>query len=88
MNELKRIAPDVEFVSFKSDEEGARLAADADALMCEDYLTRDMVRNGKKLRWIQLSYAGVDKGLFPELVDSSVAFALACAARSNFLCAL
>jgi phosphoglycerate dehydrogenase-like enzyme/glyoxylase-like metal-dependent hydrolase (beta-lactamase superfamily II) len=72
MNELKRIAPDVEFVSFKSDEEGARLAVDADALMCEDFLTRDMVKNGKKLRWIQLSYAGVDKSLFPELVDSSI----------------
>lgn len=72
MKELQRIAPDVEFVSFKSDEEGARLAADADALLCVDLLTRDMVRNGKKLRWVQLSYAGVDKSLFPELVESSI----------------
>lgn len=72
LNELQRIAPDVEFVSFKSDEEGARLVADADALLCEDLLTQDMVRNGKKLRWIQLRYAGVDKSIFPELVDSSI----------------
>lgn len=72
MDELKRIAPDVEFLPFQADEEGARLAADADALLCEDYLTRDMVRNGKKLRWIQVLYAGVDKAMFPELVDSSI----------------
>lgn len=63
----------MEFGFFKSDEEGARLAADADALVCEDLVTRDMVRNGKKLRWIQLRYAGVDKSLFPEMLERSIA---------------
>jgi phosphoglycerate dehydrogenase-like enzyme/glyoxylase-like metal-dependent hydrolase (beta-lactamase superfamily II) len=68
--ELKRVAPDVEFVPAKNAEEAANLAEDADAIV--GYCTPEIVRNAKKLRWIQIAHAGVEKDLSPEVVQSKV----------------
>jgi phosphoglycerate dehydrogenase-like enzyme/glyoxylase-like metal-dependent hydrolase (beta-lactamase superfamily II) len=68
--ELKRIAPEVLFVPVKTAADAAKEAADADAVL--GFCTPDIVRAGKKLRWIQVSHAGVEKDLSPELVRSQI----------------
>jgi phosphoglycerate dehydrogenase-like enzyme/glyoxylase-like metal-dependent hydrolase (beta-lactamase superfamily II) len=68
--ELKRIAPDVLFVPAKDSNEAARAATHADAVL--GYCSTDIVRAGKRLRWIQVGHAGVEKDLVPELVNSDI----------------
>ena len=68
--ELKRVAPEIEFIPVRSAEEAAKADEDADAVI--GYCTSDIVRSGKKLRWIQYGIAGVEKALVPELVDSQI----------------
>jgi cyclase len=68
--ELKRVAPDVEFIPAKSAEEAAKVVEDADAVL--GYCTAEIVKAGKNLRWIQIGHAGVEKELSPELADSKV----------------
>ncbi len=68
--ELKRIAPEVLFVPVKTAEEAAREAADADAVI--GFCTPAIVEGGKKLRWIQVAHAGVEKDLFPQIVKSPI----------------
>lgn len=67
--ELKRVAPEIEFVPAKSAEDAAKVA-DADAVI--GFCSPAIVKNGKNLRWIQSSHAGVDKELFPDLVSSKI----------------
>ena len=66
--ELKRIAPDVLFVPVKTAEEAAKEAKDADAVV--GFCTPDIVKAGSKLRWVQISHAGVDKDMVAEVVES------------------
>jgi cyclase len=68
MHELKVIAPDVLFVPVKDAAEAAREAEGADAVL--GFCTADIVRANPKLRWIQVSHAGVEKDLVPEVVAS------------------
>jgi phosphoglycerate dehydrogenase-like enzyme/glyoxylase-like metal-dependent hydrolase (beta-lactamase superfamily II) len=69
--QLKRIAPDVEFVPVKDGAAAAREAADADAVL--GFATPDIVKaGGNRLRWIQSGHVGVDKDLSPELAKSEV----------------
>ncbi len=68
--ELKRIAPDVLFVPTKTAADAARDAADADAVI--GYCSADIVTAGKRLRWIQVGHAGVEKDLVPELKSSDI----------------
>jgi phosphoglycerate dehydrogenase-like enzyme/glyoxylase-like metal-dependent hydrolase (beta-lactamase superfamily II) len=68
--ELKAIAPDVFFVPVSSAEDAAKEVGDADAVL--GFNSADIVKAGKKLRWIQVSHAGVEKDLSPELVKSDI----------------
>jgi phosphoglycerate dehydrogenase-like enzyme len=68
--ELKRLAPDVEFVPVRSALEAAKEAADADAVL--GFCTADIAKAGKRLRWIQVGSAGVENSLPPELVGGPV----------------
>ncbi len=56
LEELKRIAPEVEFIPASSAADAAEVVGDADAVL--GYCTADIVRAGKKLRWIQFGSAG------------------------------
>lgn len=69
--ELKQIAPDILFVPVRSEEEAAKEAGDADAVL--GFSSLDIVKAGKKLRWIQIGHAGVEKELIPDLVKSDIA---------------
>jgi phosphoglycerate dehydrogenase-like enzyme/glyoxylase-like metal-dependent hydrolase (beta-lactamase superfamily II) len=68
--ELKRVAPEVEFVPVKTIADAVKAAADADAVL--GFCTAEIVKAGTKLRWIQVGHAGVDKDLSPELAGSKV----------------
>jgi cyclase len=66
--ELKRVAPDIEFIPVKSADEAAKAAEDADAVL--GFCTADIVKAGRNLRWIQVGFAGVERVLAPEVVES------------------
>ena len=68
--ELKRVAPEILFVPVKTVKEAVKEAADADAVI--GFNSADIVKAGKKLRWIQTGAAGVEKDLTPELKASNI----------------
>ncbi|HLJ95378.1 MAG TPA: NAD(P)-dependent oxidoreductase [Gemmataceae bacterium] len=68
--ELKRVAPTVEFIPAKDDEEAAKVVADADAVI--GYCTSEIVKAGRNLRWVHVDHAGVEKALSAEVVGSKV----------------
>ncbi len=68
--ELKRLAPEIEFIPVKTAEDAAKEAEDADAVV--GFCSADIVKVGKKLRWIQVGHTEVDQELTPELIASSI----------------
>ena len=68
--ELKRVAPDVEFIPARTAEDAVKSAEDADAVV--GLLTPEIVKAGKNLRWIQAGHAGVEQDLSPELVNNGI----------------
>src|SRR5262249_2073112 len=66
--ELKRVAPEIEFVTARDEEEAAKVVGDADAVV--GYCTADIARAGKNLRWLHVNRGGVEKNLSPDVVDS------------------
>ncbi len=68
--DLKAIAPEVYFVPVVDAVEAAKEAADADAVV--GFCSAGIVRAGKKVRWIQVGHAGVEKELVPELIQSQI----------------
>jgi phosphoglycerate dehydrogenase-like enzyme/glyoxylase-like metal-dependent hydrolase (beta-lactamase superfamily II) len=70
--ELKAIAPAVEFIPAKSAEEAAKVVGDADAVL--GFLSPEIIKAGKKLRWVQANNAGLGRSAFPELRDSALVF--------------
>jgi phosphoglycerate dehydrogenase-like enzyme/glyoxylase-like metal-dependent hydrolase (beta-lactamase superfamily II) len=68
--ELKRVAPEVEFIPARDAEEAAKVVEDADAVV--GFCTPDLIKAGKNLRWIHANIAGVDKLLAPEVITSKV----------------
>ncbi len=69
VSDLRSAVP-ANFVPVSSAEEALQEVPDADALM--GMCSRDLVRAGKKLRWIQVYSAGVDRYRFPELLESDI----------------
>jgi len=68
---LRHVAPGVEIVAVRDPEAVASAAVDADAVI--GFCSADVVRSGKKLRWIQVGSAGVERYVaIPELVASDV----------------
>jgi phosphoglycerate dehydrogenase-like enzyme len=70
LEELKLIAPEVEFIPAKSVEDAAKVVGDADAVV--GFCSADIVKAGKNLRWIQVGHAGIEKDLSKELKDSKI----------------
>lgn len=67
--DMKTIAPDVTFVESKEDAAVA-VISDADAII--GHVTPDIVRAGKKLKWVHIFSAGVERYRFPELLNSDI----------------
>jgi phosphoglycerate dehydrogenase-like enzyme/glyoxylase-like metal-dependent hydrolase (beta-lactamase superfamily II) len=70
LDELKRVAPEVEFLPARSPEDAVALAADADAIV--GFCTADIVRAGKKLRWVQAGSAGAGPDVLEALSGGRV----------------
>ncbi|HEV3236607.1 MAG TPA: D-2-hydroxyacid dehydrogenase, partial [Gemmataceae bacterium] len=68
--ELKRVAPDVEFIPVRTRDDAAKAVEDADAVL--GFCSPEIVKTGKNLRWIHVNYAGVDKDMSPELIGSKI----------------
>ncbi len=69
LSELKAAAP-ADFLGVSSPDEALEQVGDADALM--GICNRDLIQAGKKLKWIQVYSAGVDRYRFSELRDSDI----------------
>jgi phosphoglycerate dehydrogenase-like enzyme/glyoxylase-like metal-dependent hydrolase (beta-lactamase superfamily II) len=63
--QLKRAAPEVEFVPARTPEEAAKLVAGVDAVI--GFATPEVIQAGKNLRWVQASAADVALELLKSL---------------------
>jgi phosphoglycerate dehydrogenase-like enzyme len=69
--ELKAAAPGVELVACKNDQEALGQVVDADASY--GFITPELIRAGRSLKWVQQPSAGVEHLMeIPELVDSQI----------------
>jgi phosphoglycerate dehydrogenase-like enzyme/glyoxylase-like metal-dependent hydrolase (beta-lactamase superfamily II) len=68
--ELKRVAPDIEFIPVRTAGDAAKSVEDADAVL--GFSNPDLVKAGKNLRWIHIGHAGIEKDLSAELAASKV----------------
>jgi phosphoglycerate dehydrogenase-like enzyme len=67
--DLQKAVPQADLFTAEGDELVSKVL-DADALIgtCDP----ELVRSGKKLRWVQVNSAGVSYCMYPELVDSDI----------------
>jgi cyclase len=68
--ELKRVAPEVEFISARDDQEATRVVEDADAII--GFCTADILKAGKSLRWVHMNSSGANNSLSPQSLDSKM----------------
>jgi hypothetical protein len=68
--ELRAAAPRATLVRVADEKAALAQVSDAHALI--NLCTRDLVRAGKNLRWVQVGSAGVEGYMFPELVQSNI----------------
>jgi phosphoglycerate dehydrogenase-like enzyme len=69
ISELRAAAPDINLVAPDREQIMAELA-DADGVIGP--ITPEMIRAAKKLKWVQVGSAGVERYLTPELVNSDI----------------
>jgi phosphoglycerate dehydrogenase-like enzyme/glyoxylase-like metal-dependent hydrolase (beta-lactamase superfamily II) len=68
--ELKRTAPEIEFIPVKTPDDAAKAVENADAVL--GFCTPEIVKAGKNLRWIQMGDAGMEKARSPESSGSKI----------------
>lgn len=69
---IRSVSQSLEVVQSKNREEALRLIKDAEILLAGSF-SRELFLASRKLKWIQAWGAGVDRFLFPEVVNSPVA---------------
>ncbi len=69
VQEIQAAVPNVTIITARGPEMAKELA-DADAII--GGITPEQFKTAKKLKWVHISSAGVEKGLFPDLVNSDV----------------
>jgi phosphoglycerate dehydrogenase-like enzyme/glyoxylase-like metal-dependent hydrolase (beta-lactamase superfamily II) len=79
--ELKRIAPEVEFVPAKSGEDAVKSIEGADAVV--GFATPELLKAGKNLRWVQVGPEGATKAALKELKGSKATLTDTRAARGR-----
>jgi len=70
MSQLREVAPTVEIVVAKNQDDALNKIVDVDAAY--GFATPELIKAGKKLRWVQVGSAGVESYLSPELVESDI----------------
>jgi D-2-hydroxyacid dehydrogenase (NADP+) len=71
LKKIQAISPKIIVNQSNDEEELLKLIADADILVAGRF-SRQMFLAAKRLKWIQVNYAGVESFLYPEVVSSSV----------------
>lgn len=69
-NRIRAIGSNIELLMASSHDEAIRYAEDAE--VSYSWLSPEIVKGAKKLRWIQVGSAGVERYMFPELVNSNI----------------
>jgi phosphoglycerate dehydrogenase-like enzyme len=67
--DLKQLAPNVTFVEGRKDNLMQEIV-DADAILGQ--ITPELLKAGKKLKWVHIYSAGVEHARFPELLSSNI----------------
>lgn len=67
LEELRRVAPTLQIVVARGEREALREIADADGVL--GFASPQILRAGKRLRWVQVGSAGVEHVLSPEMLD-------------------
>jgi len=70
LTQLRKAAPSVEIVVAENKDDALNKVVDVDAIY--GTVTPELIRAGKKLRWVQVTSAGVEGYLSPELVESDI----------------
>lgn len=68
---IRGVSPSLEVVQSEDKEAALRLIEDADVLFA-GFFSRELFLAARRLKWIQAWGAGVDRFLFPEVMDSPV----------------
>jgi D-2-hydroxyacid dehydrogenase (NADP+) len=71
VEKIRSVSPSLDIVRSESKEDALRLIEDADILF-GGFFSKDLFVSARKLQWIQTWGAGVDRFLFPEVVNSQV----------------
>ncbi len=71
LKKIQTISPRIDVNQSNDEEELLKLIEDADILVAGRF-SRQMSLAAKRLKWIQVNYAGVESFLYPEVVNSSV----------------
>jgi phosphoglycerate dehydrogenase-like enzyme/glyoxylase-like metal-dependent hydrolase (beta-lactamase superfamily II) len=70
LEQLKGIAPEVEFIPAKNAEAAVKVVEDADAVL--GFCTSEILKAGKNLRWVQVGSPGVPQALWQDLGNGSI----------------
>jgi phosphoglycerate dehydrogenase-like enzyme/glyoxylase-like metal-dependent hydrolase (beta-lactamase superfamily II) len=70
LGELKRLAPEVEFVPVKNAEGAVKEAAEADAVL--GFVGPEVIKASKKLRWVQTGGADSAREVLPALKGTAI----------------
>jgi phosphoglycerate dehydrogenase-like enzyme len=68
---LQAIDPEIELAFAGSEEDACALIDDADVLLAHKF-TGELFTAAKKLRWVQITGAGVERSLFKEFIESEI----------------
>lgn len=68
---MSGVCGDVEVARSKDKEDALRLVGDADVLLA-GYFSPELLKAAKRLKWVQAFSAGVERYLFPEMIESPV----------------
>jgi D-2-hydroxyacid dehydrogenase (NADP+) len=68
---IRGVSPSLEVAQSEDKEDALRLIEDADVLFA-GFFSRELFLAARRLKWIQAWGAGVDRFLFPEVMDSPV----------------
>jgi phosphoglycerate dehydrogenase-like enzyme len=69
-NRIKSISSNIELLVASSHDEAVQQAAESEASYT--WLSPEIIKRAKKLRWVQVGSAGVERYMFPELVNSDI----------------
>ena len=68
---ISQAAPELDIINAATDGEALDAIGDAEALC--GHITPELLAAGRRLRWIQATRIGLERYMFPELVESDVA---------------